>query len=78
MDRANALDGNSPFAPTPSFDNDDLRQWLPSFIDRATEGIGLADTSLIELWERERELSAARRVLIWSLDGDLAGYDTGG
>lgn len=72
-----ALDGESPFEPTPSFAVDTLREWLPSFVQRATAGIGMADTSLIELWEQQRTLNPARRVLIWSLDGDLSSYDTG-
>jgi hypothetical protein len=37
----------------------------------------MADASLIELWEQQRALNPTRRVLIWSLDGDLSGYDTG-
>jgi hypothetical protein len=74
---AEALEGNSPFAPTPSFDVDELREWLPEFIGHATRGVGIADASLIELWERQRELNPARRVLIWSFDKDLSGYDTG-
>jgi hypothetical protein len=72
-----ALDGESPFEPTPSFDVDALREWLPSFVQRATAGIGMADASLIELWEQQRALNPARRVLIWSLDDDLSSYDTG-
>jgi hypothetical protein len=71
-----ALVGNSPFAPTPSFAVESLREWLPNFVERAMAGVGLADASLIELWEQQRTLSPARRVLIWSLDDDLAGYDT--
>lgn len=74
---ADALAGNSPFAPTPSFAVDSLRAWLPNFVERATAGVGMADASLIELWEQQRTLSPARRVLIWSLDDDLSGYDTG-
>jgi predicted nucleic acid-binding protein len=72
-----ALDGESPFEPTPSFAVDSLREWLPSFVQRATEGIGMADASLIELWDQQRALNPFRRVLIWSLDDDLSGYDTG-
>lgn len=30
-----ALDGNSPFAPTPSFAVDSLREWLPKFVGAA-------------------------------------------
>jgi predicted nucleic acid-binding protein len=71
-----ALDGKSPFEPTPSFAVDTLREWLPSFVQRATAGIGMADASLIELWEQQRALNQARRVLIWSLDEDLSSYDT--
>ncbi len=43
---------------------------------RTTEGGSLADLSLIEEWERACRLNPKRRVLIWSLDMDLQGYDS--
>lgn len=74
---AKAIDGSSPFKPTSPMNLDALRGWLGDFPDHAMRGIGLADLSIIKEWERERELNTGRRVLIWSLDHHLSGYDTG-
>ena len=52
--------------------------WLKDFPDRAMAGVGLADRSLIALWEEQRELQPKRRVYIWSLDQHLLGYDSAG
>jgi hypothetical protein len=41
------------------------------------QGIGLADLSLIALWNHQRELHVTRRVYIWTLDRHLTGYDSG-
>lgn len=72
-----ALDGSSPFHPTSPMDLDALKAWLGEFPDYATRGVGLADLSIIKEWERQCDLNQARRVLIWSLDKHLSGYDTG-
>ena len=72
-----ALDGISPFHPTSPMDLDALKTWLGEFPDYAMHGVGLADLSIIKEWERQRDLNQARRVLIWSLDKHLSGYDTG-
>jgi hypothetical protein len=70
-----ALAGESPFAPTPFPSGEEVVTWLADFPDRATEGLGLADRSLIALWEAQRALNAGRRVYIWSVDTHLQGYD---
>jgi hypothetical protein len=72
-----SLQGISPFAPTPLPSKEDITAWLHDFPDNAMRGIGLADRSLIELWEVHRELHPRRRVYLWSLDQALVGYDTG-
>lgn len=72
-----ALAGRSPFQPTAPLELDDLQQWLAEFPDYAIREIGLGDVSIIKEWERQRSLHPMRRVLIWSLDSDLFGYDTG-
>ena len=71
-----ALAGQSPFTPTPLPSPLDIATWLDDFPDRAMQKIGLADRSLIALWEHHRQLHRARRVYIWSLDQHLTGYDT--
>jgi len=73
-----ALDGELPFVPTPSPARDQMLTWLKDFPDRAMAGVGLADRSLIALWEEQRELQPKRRVYIWSLDQHLLGYDSAG
>ena len=70
-----AIDGNAPWTPTPFWEIDSMKLWLNEFPNEATQGKGMGDLSIIKEWERQCELNQARRVLIWSLDGDLAGYD---
>ncbi len=72
-----ALDGTSPFTPTPFPDDAALRSWLGDFPDHAMRRIGLADRSLIALWHEQQELHRRRRVYIWALDAELASRDTG-
>lgn len=74
---AKALEGISPFTPTSPLVLDALKTWLGEFPNCAMRGVGLADLSIIKEWERQCELNPARRVLVWSLDEHLSGYDTG-
>ncbi len=67
--------GSTPYSPTHFPKREEFEQWLDSFPDSATEGKSLADHSLIQEWQRNCDLNPARRVRIWSLDSDLAGYD---
>ena len=71
-----SLRGESPFTPTPLPSLLDITAWLDDFPDHAMQGVGLADRSLIALWEAQRQLQPHRRVYIWSLDGALVSYDT--
>lgn len=71
-----ALGGDSPFVPTALPSTTDIAAWLDDFPERAMRGVGLADRSLIALWESQRELQPHRRVYIWSLDQHLLGFDT--
>jgi hypothetical protein len=72
-----ALTGDSPFVPTPVPTGEELLGWLDDFPDRAMSGVGMADRSLIALWEAQRDLQPQRRVYIWTLDAHLVSYDTG-
>lgn len=49
--------------------------WLDQFPDLVTEGKGLADVTIIKDWEQERDRHPLSRVIIWSLDKKLHGYD---
>lgn len=81
-----ALNGDAPFRTTYFPDSRVFAQWLNDFPDYAqrnkspaktTEGVSLSDLSIIQEWEQTRERHSMSRVLIWSLDSDLAAYDTG-
>ena len=66
----------SPFTPAPLPSLPDITAWLTDFPDHAMRGVGLADRSVIALWDLQRQLHPQRRVYIWSLDEALVGYDS--
>ncbi len=81
-----ALNGEAPFRTTYFPDSRVFAQWLTAFPDfaqrnkspeKTTEGVSLSDFSIIKEWEQTRDRHSMSRVLIWSLDRDLAAYDTG-
>jgi hypothetical protein len=70
-----SISGVSPWTPTPFWQNERVLNWLPDFPDFATRQIGMGDLSIIKEWEYQHQLHRHRRVKIWSIDGDLDGYD---
>ncbi len=81
-----AVNGQMPFRPTHFPDQQEFLGWLADFPEYAKrnktakkvrEGVSLSDHSIIKEWERTRRQNPMRQVMIWSLDADLAGYDTG-
>jgi hypothetical protein len=81
-----ALNGDAPFRTTYFPDSGVFTQWLQAFPDfaqrnktpeKTAEGVSLSDLSIIKEWEQTRNRHPLSRVLIWSLDSDLAAYDTG-
>ena len=72
-----AIVGEAPWRAMVPPEEDEILTWLERFPDRASEGIGMADLSIVEAWELERARHPRRRVLVWSLDGHLRGYDSG-
>jgi len=81
-----AMNGQVPYRTTYFPDSTVFASWLSEFPDfaqrsksatKTTEGISLSDFSIIKEWQQTRHRHAMSRVLIWSLDSDLAGYDTG-
>ena len=81
-----AVTGEAPYRATYLPERDEFLIWINEFPDHAMRnksptktncGVSLADLSIIKEWERTRSINSMSRVLIWSLDGDLAGYDTG-
>lgn len=70
-----AFTGEAPWTPTPLHATDDFVQWLAEFPNRAVQGMGLGDLSILKTWEQQCQLHPAKRVYIWSHDKHLGGYD---
>lgn len=70
-----AFEGEIPFTPTPLQNPEDMIDWLDEFPDCATAGMGFGDLAITKVWEEQCALNQARRVLIWSYDKHLTGYD---
>jgi len=70
-----AIQGEAPWVVTPMPDASDWLAWLDEFPDRAMGGVGIGDLAIIKEFNRQCELHPTRRVLIWSLDSHLKGYD---
>lgn len=70
-----ALAGDAPWTPIRFPDAEQLQNWLRDFPDYAMRGPDLSDLSIIKAWEIACQRHSSRRVRIWSLDGDLRGYD---
>jgi hypothetical protein len=85
-DVMNAINGVAPYRPTHFPSREEFCVWLndfPNYVkrnkspQRTNEGTSLSDLSIIKEWESTRTLHNLSRVLVWSLDADLAGYDSG-
>lgn len=70
-----AVDGRSPWTPTPLPGPEELASWLTEFPDQAMRGVSLADLSIIKVFQRQCQLHRARRVFIWSYDKHLHSHD---
>jgi hypothetical protein len=70
-----AFEGEIPFTPTPLQNPEDVINWLDEFPDRATAGMGFGDLAITKVWEEQCALNHGRRVLIWSYDRHLTGFD---
>lgn len=83
-DVTKAFTGEAPYRATHFPDREEFLRWLDAFPDivmrsksekKQREGVSLADLSIVKEWERNCHLHPMSRVRVWSLDGDLAGYD---
>lgn len=84
-DVTKALQGAAPYRPTQFPSRDEFLEWLHEFPEYAMrrkqarrpkeEGVSLSDLSIIKEWQRTCDLNSMSRVFVWSLDGDLTGYD---
>jgi hypothetical protein len=70
-----ALQGRTPFTPTPFFEAEALLGWLDEFPDWVGHESGLADLTIVKEFYRQCLLNPSRRVYIWSLDRHLSSYD---
>ena len=70
-----AFEGDFPFVPTPLQNPEEMVEWLDEFPDRAMTGTGFGDLAITKVWDEQRELNRSRRVMIWSYDRHLQGYD---
>lgn len=70
-----ALEGRAPWTATQALSLEDLNSWLSDYPDSAMREVGLADLSIINEWEAACIRHPEHRVMIWSLDGGLGGYD---
>lgn len=70
-----AIKGESPWQVMELPNMDEVGEWLSSFLDSAMRGAGMGDLSIVKEWEKMRRKTPNYRILIWSLDSDLQGYD---
>lgn len=70
-----AIQGTSPFTPTPFFDAEAVLAWLDEFPDWVGQKSGFADLSIRKEFDRQCQFHRMRRVYIWSRDKHLSSYD---
>lgn len=70
-----ALRGDAPWRPIRPPDLETIAGWMDEFTDCAMRGMGMGDLSIVKEWQAARDRHPNFRVLIWSLDQDLAAYD---
>jgi hypothetical protein len=71
-----AIDGNSPFTPSPAPQVGDIGRWLDEIVNDASRGLGIGDRSLIDTWAQQKAIHPHGRVYVWSSDDHLRAYDT--
>jgi hypothetical protein len=70
-----ALDDVAPWKPLNFPRHEDLSAWLVQFPDSASKKIGMGDLSIQHEWTHLCRKFPMSRVLIWTVDADLQGYD---
>ena len=70
-----AICGTAPWQAMKAPTTEQVGQWLADFPVSAMREAGMGDLSIIKEWEEARKRTPHLRVFIWSLDGDLDGYD---
>lgn len=70
-----ALDDVAPWKPLNFPRREDLSAWLVQFPNSASKKIGMGDLSIQYEWTHLCKKHPMSRVLIWTVDADLQGYD---
>ncbi|MDX2101329.1 MAG: hypothetical protein SF002_02185 [Alphaproteobacteria bacterium] len=70
-----AMDGHAPFQATRFPEATTVRTLLSPFPENAKREVSLGDLSIIEEWRDVCARHRRRRVMIWSLDQHLSGYN---
>jgi hypothetical protein len=70
-----ALNDVAPWKPLHFPSHEDLSAWLLHFPDSASRQVGMGDLSIQHEWTHLCKKYPMSRVLIWSADGDLHGFD---
>ncbi len=70
-----ALNDVAPWKPLNFPNHQDLSAWLVQFPDSALRKVGMGDLSIQHEWTHLCHKYPMSRVLIWSVDADLQGFD---
>lgn len=70
-----AIKGEAPWQVMQLPNVQEIGAWLSDFPDSAMRGAGIGDLSIIKEWEKMVRRTPNHRIFIWSLDGDLQGYN---
>lgn len=70
-----ALSEQAPWTVTPLPNARELADWLNDFPESAMRRVSMGDLSIVKAWESACARHPQRRISIWPLDQDLAGYD---
>lgn len=70
------IDGKAPWKLMKVPTIEKVSNWLHDFPDNAAKMRGYGDHSIIREWEEFKELNKGFSVGIWSLDGDLEGFQS--
>ena len=71
-----SLARKAPWALAPFPRQDEFLKLVQNFVDGATRGVGLVDQTIEALWHQNVNRHPKRRVLVWSADHHLSGYDS--
>lgn len=71
-----SIGGDAPWRTMKVPDREKVKEWISDFPNKAAAGKGYGDHSIIKEWEEYCHTYKGLSVDIWSLDDDLAGYQS--